>query len=104
MSEEGQKRKSPPVLLRSALPPKPDMAGVYEYALHSYGGHWPRALSIFFAAADEREQIRIFLRQTRLSSFKSALAFFLAAVMRRDLTLRVWAIGNELPPGGRKLA
>ena len=61
----------------------------------------PRALSILFAAADERVQFRIFLRQTLLSSFHSNLAFLLAVVMRRDLTLRIWAIGNELPPGGR---
>jgi hypothetical protein len=31
MSASGQKQKSQPVMLRSALPSKPDMARVYEY-------------------------------------------------------------------------
>jgi hypothetical protein len=73
-----------------------------KYAVISAYLWVPRALSIFFATADQRVQFRIFFRQPGLSSFQSALAFFLAAVMPRDLTLRVWTIGNELPPGGRR--
>ena len=79
-----------------------DRRGEAKEVGHSYGGHWPRALSILLAAADERVQFRIFLRQTLLSSFQGDLAFLLAVVMRRDLALRIWAIGNELPPGGRR--
>jgi hypothetical protein len=59
-------------------------------------------LAIFFAATDQRVQVRIFFRQPRLGSFQSGFAFRKAVEMRRDLPFPVWAIGNELPPGGRR--
>lgn len=61
-----------------------------------------RALVIFFAAPDQREQVRKLFRQPRLSRFQGDFTFILAVEMGRDASFAAWAIGNELPPRERR--
>jgi hypothetical protein len=108
MSASGQNRKSQPVMLRSALPSKADMARVYEYrpylleraiddakrkslaerwqtAAFAYLKKWHRVAPPYRYSSQlptRGNRSGYFFAKTHLSSFQSALAFFLATVMR----------------------